>query len=31
VKRVVKRALGCKKPVDWNGYWQRHVKADDKL
>jgi len=26
VKRVVKLALGRKKSVDWNGYWQRHVK-----
>jgi transposase-like protein len=27
VKRVAKLALGRKKSVDFNGYWQRHVKA----
>jgi transposase-like protein len=25
VKRVLKLALGRKKSVDWNGYWQRHI------
>jgi transposase-like protein len=27
VNRVAKLALGRKKSVDFNGYWQRHVKA----
>jgi transposase-like protein len=26
VNRVAKLALGRKKSVDWNGYWQRHAK-----
>jgi transposase-like protein len=28
VNRVAKLALGRKKSVDFNGYWQRHAKAD---